>query len=235
MLKLIKITLAIVTLTSGWVTGSVAASFDCNKASAETEIAICQSDLLSALDDIIAEQYYNAADVVGWMSSEELKITQRAWIRERNKCGDEYECIYSIYTDRLKEISAGLLDITVTENFTSFIYEGEPVGDKCELDQSLSSWGECVTLVPAGGNFRGISVAGDLAFEYFYVGTNGHSCGIAGLAELVKNTWVYHDPTTSCRIDISLSASGLLLSPTEQCNDYCGMRAHGGIDRFMEY
>ena len=52
MFKLVKVLLVSVTLTMGWVNGSVAASFDCNKASTETEVAICSDPELSALDEL---------------------------------------------------------------------------------------------------------------------------------------------------------------------------------------
>ena len=214
---------------------SASASYDCASASNETERTICDYAQLSVLDEIMAEQYSNAADFVEWMTAVELKSTQRAWINERNKCYDEYGCIFSSYVKRLKEISTGLLEIKLADNFTSFIYEGEPVDGKCEGDQALSSWEQCVTWVPAGATFEGVSVSGKMAFDYFYVGSNGHMCSVSGLALRENNSWVFNDLETSCSINISLAVEGLRLSPTEQCNLYCGMRAYGGIDRILEY
>lgn len=224
-------------LTAGiaLATNAMSASFDCTLASNDTEKAICDYGELSALDDIMALTYANAPAVVGWMSVEVLRIEQREWIVERNKCGSDLNCIYGSYIDRLKQISAGVLELEVNNNITSFIYEGEPVDGLCEIDQTLSEWGQCVTLMPAGATFRGVSVAGNLAFDYFYVGSNGHMCNLSGLAAKNNNSWIFKDKYSSCELSIELDAAGLKLSPTEQCNSYCGMRAYGGIDRFIEY
>ena len=57
MFKLVKVMVVSVTLTMGWVNGSVAASFDCNKASTETEVAICSDPELSKFDETLAAEY----------------------------------------------------------------------------------------------------------------------------------------------------------------------------------
>lgn len=144
-------------------------------------------------------------------------------------------CIHGAYVDRFKQISAGVLELEVNDNITSFIYEGEPVDGLCEIDQTLSEWGQCVTLMPAGATFRGVSVSGKMAFDDFYVGSNGHMCNLSGLAAKNKGSWIFEDPASSCELNIELDTMGLKLSPTEQCNRYYGMRAYGGIDRIIEY
>ena len=65
--------------------GSVgkAASFDCNKATTETEIAICADPYLSALDELIASVYFEAKRSRSDQKS--LIESQRAWILERDK------------------------------------------------------------------------------------------------------------------------------------------------------
>lgn len=214
---------------------SSATSYDCASATNSTETAICDYGELSALDDIMASTYANAPAVVGWMSAEKLRTEQSSWIDERDKCGSDHACIYGSYVDRLKQITASILELEVNDNITSFIYEGEPVDGLCEIDQTLSEWGQCVTLMPAGATFRGISVDGSLAFDYSYIGSNGHMCNLSGLASKNNNSWIFEDKGSRCELSIELDTEGLKLLPTEQCNSYCGMRAYGGIDRFIEY
>jgi len=52
MFKMVRVLVVSVTLAMGWVSGSVAASFDCNKARLETEVAICSDPILFALNDL---------------------------------------------------------------------------------------------------------------------------------------------------------------------------------------
>jgi len=214
---------------------ALSASFDCSSVTNPTEEKICSYGELSALDQIMAKAYQRAPDIVGWISVEELREAQRNWIIQRNSCADDIGCIYKSYVDRIAEISVGTIELKANDNVTSFIYEGEPVDGICEIDQTLSDWGQCVSLMPAGASFRGFSSDGQLAFDYFYIGSNGHMCNASGLAQKSGNSWIYSDTHYDCKISISISADGLLLSPTEQCNVYCGMRAYGGIDRLIEY
>lgn len=214
---------------------SHAASFDCSLASNPSEETICAYGELSALDQIMAKVYQQAPDIVGWMPAEELSEAQRNWLVQRNSCADDYGCIYKSYVERIKEISAATIELEANDSFTSFIYEGEPVEGICENDKTLSDWGQCVTLMPGGASFRGFGAQGQLAFDYFYFGANGHMCNASGVAQKSGSSWVYSDTEYDCKINISISADGLLLSPTEQCNVYCGMRAYGGFDRLIKY
>ena len=77
-----------------------AASFDCNKATTETEIAICSDPELSALDeglhiayrDILVSNFDDAAETA--------RTEQRNWITERNLCGSEVSCLIDKYKKR---------------------------------------------------------------------------------------------------------------------------------------
>ena len=65
--------------------GSVgqAASFDCNKATTETEIAICSDPELSALDDRLSKAYLTAQRL---NPSDVTKRDQLSWIKVRDEC-----------------------------------------------------------------------------------------------------------------------------------------------------
>ena len=105
-------------LFSFLVTPLYAASFDCNKATTETEKAICTDPELSALDEFLGitwEKYKiritnNTEIKFGSITKnppikiEDAKTAQRDWIEERNKCSNE-ECLKSEYKNRLVSLS----------------------------------------------------------------------------------------------------------------------------------
>ena len=83
--------------------GSVgkAASFDCNKATTETEIAICGDPELSALDELMGFTYRQYLTYESWLSFEKDKSKiiqiQRDWINQRNKCQSNTFCLFKHY------------------------------------------------------------------------------------------------------------------------------------------
>ena len=107
--------------------GSVgnAASFDCNKATTETEIAICSDPELSALDELMAEAYFLAkaanasshckpsrmelfAFLCGEKANEFLLADQKRWLTDRNimqTSGDLFDKMYR----RTIELSSGAI------------------------------------------------------------------------------------------------------------------------------
>lgn len=73
-----------------------AASFDCQKASTLVEKTICNSADLSQLDTQLAESYRIVAA--------DQKTRQREWLRERNQCGADSNCLKAKYKERIVEL-----------------------------------------------------------------------------------------------------------------------------------
>lgn len=213
----------------------MSASYDCSGELNASEKAICNNEELSALDELMAISYQKASEVVGWMTAKELKQSQKNWIFTRNQCESDISCIYSKYTKRLRNISSGTLNFDVRNNVTSFIYMGKPIDGKCPKDETFTDWGGCVVWSPAGANFRGFSVNKKMAFRYSFVGSNGHTCTAGGQADNINGYWSYNDDHSSCSIIIKIGADGLSLSATKKCNDYCGMRAFGGMNQSIDF
>ena len=65
------------------VPDAFAASFDCKKASTDTEIAICTDPALSIADELIAEAYSTIKTLIS--DKETLLNDQRNWLIERDK------------------------------------------------------------------------------------------------------------------------------------------------------
>jgi uncharacterized protein len=74
---------------------SYAASFDCAKAGSDIERRICANEQISSLDSDLASSYKSAI-----ANEPNLKESQLAWIKERNKCSDD-ECIVNLYKERI--------------------------------------------------------------------------------------------------------------------------------------
>ena len=88
----IVVTCAICTLAYG-------ASFNCGQAKTLVEKSICANPSLSQLDDSMAVTYKNALTLGG----EKVRVGQRVWLRERDKCKDE-NCIRDKYQERIAEL-----------------------------------------------------------------------------------------------------------------------------------
>ena len=122
-----------------------AASFDCNKATTETEITICADRYLSALDELIASAYFEAKRSRN--DKQSLIESQRAWILERDvilqnfsKADEEFLSAQ----DQLHEILASRLSELLNE-LTGFDYDTvlnifnqiEPISLKFEKNKGI--------------------------------------------------------------------------------------------------
>ena len=95
-------------------------SFDCNKASGEVEILICNDEGLAKLDRQLASVYHQA--LANIPAAEQPKAMQRGWIKGRNDCwksADVRQCIAQNYQSRIIElqIEGGLLEVPASVVF----------------------------------------------------------------------------------------------------------------------
>ncbi len=86
----------------GLALSAQAASFDCAKGSSKVEHIICGNAEISKLDEGLAVSY--KAALQGQSDPEKLKQTQKQWLKNRNKCSDEY-CVRRTYEARLAELT----------------------------------------------------------------------------------------------------------------------------------
>ena len=78
-----------------------AASFDCKKARTSVEKQICASPTLSRLDDALEQNFGGSmATDIGDEERLHLQRTQRAWLKERNRCKTA-QCIEQSYRKRI--------------------------------------------------------------------------------------------------------------------------------------
>ena len=80
-------------------TGTMAASFNCDKASTKIEHAICNDKKLSEKDSEMGKTYREVAKYT------DIKQSQRHWISQRNKnCGDNVNCLYAEIETRINNL-----------------------------------------------------------------------------------------------------------------------------------
>lgn len=80
-------------------------SFDCAKAGNATEKTICQNGNLAKLDASFALNYKNvlitfASPGFSKTAAAEERQAQKAWISQRNSCGEKVQCIAKAYIER---------------------------------------------------------------------------------------------------------------------------------------
>lgn len=117
MLQYIRLFGIVSLLSVGTGTVAKAASFDCNKATTETEIAICSDPELSALDELMSKLYSQALRSNDWRYSEEDKddskliASQRLAIRSQTQCDRNKDCLFKFYRSRIADILTTYLEL----------------------------------------------------------------------------------------------------------------------------
>ncbi len=94
-----------------------AASFDCKRAATIVEKEICGLPAFADLDGDIAATYKQALAALSPADADALRTDQRAWLKERDDCGDlihgdppiyadVYACVRDALTARAKRLYA---------------------------------------------------------------------------------------------------------------------------------
>lgn len=105
----LKTFLVTMVFTLGTTNLSHAASFDCSKATTETEIAICADPELRALDDLMGA-------VWRFETRTPLDIsTQKKWLNKRDECASKIKCLKDMFVERLKSNPFDLGDFELIE------------------------------------------------------------------------------------------------------------------------
>nr|WP_041474265.1 hypothetical protein [Erwinia sp. Ejp617] len=84
-------------------------SFDCGKAQAESEKAICADYRLSSLDKSVFDAWRVAKALAEDVANTELLATvvasQKAWLMNRNQCGSDPQCLAKSMTERMEKLA----------------------------------------------------------------------------------------------------------------------------------
>jgi uncharacterized protein len=83
-----------------------AQSFNCRYARSPDEVAICQNDRLSALDQAMSQLYFRIRNSLYGAERADLEAGQAEWLRSRRNCGSDPGCIADAYRRRIQELRA---------------------------------------------------------------------------------------------------------------------------------
>ncbi|NIF58927.1 DUF1311 domain-containing protein [Enterobacter sp. Ap-916] len=100
MKKILLLSLLIGSATAG------AASFDCAKANAPDEKAICAHRALNDKDVEMATKYQFLKGLFAMGGQGAMQDQQQAWLKERQSCGSDTTCLTAQYNKRLSALDA---------------------------------------------------------------------------------------------------------------------------------
>lgn len=89
-------------LASSWL--SQAASFACNKAIHADEKAICANRTLNDKDVEMVTKYQFLKGLFAMGRSGEMADSQRTWLKQRQACAGDVQCLTKRYQQRLSEL-----------------------------------------------------------------------------------------------------------------------------------
>ena len=159
------------------VTSAGAASFDCNKATTVTEIAICADPKLSALDEGLQIAYRDIFVSNFDDAAASAKTEQRNWITERNLCGSDVFCLIEKYKKRHIELSNANYD-NWHEPFTgSFLPAAMNGSLTAVLNTTLKDWDLVSIDSIIGASYTGMSITTALIVRKKSA-TAMHRCGM---------------------------------------------------------
>ena len=82
------------------------ASFDCGKAKASDERAVCASRALSEMDVEMAVRFEMLAGLVGMGTRGDMGDEQRAFLAQRRQCGADKDCLATLYRARIATLKS---------------------------------------------------------------------------------------------------------------------------------
>jgi uncharacterized protein len=92
-------------------TAAHAASFDCARAEAPDEKAICATPALNDADVRMNTMFDMEAELVAMGARDTLRATQKTWLASRSACMADVECLGAAYARRLAELQKVFKDI----------------------------------------------------------------------------------------------------------------------------
>ena len=192
-------------------------SFDCAKAATPVEKTLCtdEGSLAAARDGILGE-YYKALKGMG--GHDAVLAGQSAWLKKRDQCGTNINCLERAYDRRLAELAKSAGDEQGVTGSYGYDYpdngaeENTDSGDLFayrDVDGTLTGWLDSVS------------------------GPTFHTCGVEfESAEAFGDAWLWTDSAENkdydgriCRVLFRM-VGGKLRVDSIGCGNYCGARGH---------
>ena len=102
MIKPLSLTLCCVGLLP---LATLAASYDCTRASTAAEIAVCDNPSLNRMDEDLAVTYRSLLDRLPPRQAAHLRDDQRSWLVARDSCGADVRCLRARYQERMARLN----------------------------------------------------------------------------------------------------------------------------------
>ena len=133
----------------------VAASFDCNKAQAPIEKAICNNAELDDADTLLGQRYKELRKALSQSDVKALKKEQRDWLKQRLEICSPYDiaCLTDLYQARIDELESRLgigtkKTLSVHKNsIEDFVLPGYVILDKTEGDLNRDKYPDIVLIL----------------------------------------------------------------------------------------
>ena len=183
-----------------------AASFDCSKATAPDEVAVCRDGVTSALDSEMGALFYAYDKVPMLMGSNGARHdAAEAFLAERAKCGADITCLRRAYTTRiaaLKEnLAAAMQQFSDLQNDVPPVTAAIPAGVETLIAGYADQCKQLGDTLAAGAD-RPLTMSTDLDGD--------------GVADFLLNPQNLQCSTSAtafcgnggCQIDIALSRDG---------------------------
>ena len=107
----LAVTLVATAAMAAFALPAAAASFDCSKAKAPDEIAVCDNQKLSALDSEMGGLWFAYSQIPFLMGmSGDRQDAARAFLETRAACGANVSCLTSAYDQRIATLKQDLTD-----------------------------------------------------------------------------------------------------------------------------
>ncbi len=182
-------------------------SFDCEKASNAAEREICRFEPLMMMDRALA-RIYPAARKSGGKA---VSAAQRKWLKKRNACGGNRDCLMQAHVRRLVALGRAAGDAGGVSGEYHYRLK----------DNGWSSAGNLWLMREADGGLTG-------ALETV-TGRTAHTCEIEFERAVWQNglwRWKFPDPTgdleEACIVTITPLKGGVKVQGTPGCQDFCG-------------
>jgi uncharacterized protein len=98
--------LAALLMNAAWQPAG-AASFDCSKAEAADEKAVCADRRLNDEDVEMAVLYMQLKPLLGMGARGDMEDEQAAWLKRRAACEADRACLSNAYQERIQQLRSG--------------------------------------------------------------------------------------------------------------------------------
>ena len=88
-------------------------AFNCNFAKQPDELTICRDDSLKALDEQMADRFFKIRQQLPPAGVRQLNSGQKDFLKRRNFCGTDGDCIEGMYSERMETLCSMASDFGV--------------------------------------------------------------------------------------------------------------------------